>query len=71
MKQIKTGSELKLARKSLNLSQEDLSEVCDVARNTVANWENLEFLPVVVSHAATSILTALEQARELSKGAKA
>lgn len=65
MKHLKTGQELKQARKSLKLSQDEFAEVADVARNTVANWEQLPHLPVMVAHGATSILTALEDARDV------
>ena len=34
------GDRLKELRKEHNLTQEDIGNLCDVAKNTVSNWEN-------------------------------
>ena len=34
------GDRLKELRKERNLTQEDIGNLCDVAKNTVSNWEN-------------------------------
>lgn len=34
------GDRLKELRKERNLTQEDIGKICDVAKNTISNWEN-------------------------------
>lgn len=34
------GDKLKELRKNKNMSQEELGELCGVAKNTISNWEN-------------------------------
>ena len=43
------STNIKNLRKKLRLSQEELAEKVDVARQTVAKWENGDALPDIIS----------------------
>ena len=49
MIEIKTGEDLKSARKSLTLGQTKLAKLCGVARNTVLAWEKKDSIAYVTA----------------------
>lgn len=61
---IKTGEELKASRKRLNYSQERFAALCDVSRNTVANWENSPKLPFILSLGLSEFVWSLTVAKQ-------
>lgn len=44
---MKLAENIQSLRKSLGVSQEELSEVCNVSRQAIAKWENGESIPTI------------------------
>jgi len=69
---IKSGADLRHERKSLGINQSNFAKLCNVARNTVIEWEKRDKLPFVLSLGLDELIRheyfAQGRGRELSGG---
>ena len=56
---IKSGADLRHERKALGITQTRFAQVCDVARNTIIEWEKRDKLPFVLALGLTQLTQQL------------
>jgi len=56
---IKSGADLRHERKALGINQSNFAKLCNVARNTLIEWEKRDKLPFVLSLGLTELIQQL------------
>ena len=56
---IKSGADLRHERKALGITQTAFAKLCDVARNTLIEWEKRDKLPFVLALGLTQLTQQL------------